>query len=257
MRKKSKTRNRNRKRAGLSSNGKLPKKRVGTYEFGEAEKWMREKVQGYNDEGTPVFVETLVPEAQEERRKLAETRFPPGKDKQQEIVNRWIEGGLAKRDLKNGIILLDMTEVRKLPGLAQAEIYHVEPAIKELEEKNIQKKVFHKGDFFKYVMLKKKFLSLPTKFLIHSKLSLARKQTIHSALISYVEKRLKHLEIIKDEQMTFERNKLDPDFDQIEGLVERIIDSPDSFAQEVSGKEEYAELKADHDEINMIFEYLK
>lgn len=257
MRKKSKTRNRRRKRAGLSSHRKLPKKRVGTFEFGEAEKWMREKVQGYNDKGIPVFVETLVPEAQKERRKLAETRFPPGKDKQQEIVNRWIEDGLAKRDLKNGIILFDMAEVRKLPGLAQAEIYHIEPAFKEFEEKNIQKKVFHKDDFFKYVMLKKKFLSIPTKFLIHSKHSLARKQTIHSALISYVEKRSEQLEIIKHEQMTFERKKLYQNFDQIEDLVERIIDSPDSFAQEVSGKEEHAELKADHDELNVIFEYLK
>ena len=103
---------------------------------------MKNKVKMYNEKGKRVSVDKLVPIAKKERRDTADPRYPPGKDKQQEIVRRWIGKGFAKRDQKNGIILFDVTQIKRLPGLEKVELIHAEQILKELEEVNNMKKVF-------------------------------------------------------------------------------------------------------------------
>ena len=46
-------------------------------------------------------------------------------------------------------------------------------------------------------MLKKKFVYIPTKYLLYSKQTQTIKNEIHVALISYIENKLKRMELIK------------------------------------------------------------
>jgi len=157
---------------------------------------------------------------------------------------------------KNGIILLDVTQIKRLSSLAKVDLMYAEQILQELEEINNKKKAFVKQDFFKFVMLKKKFLYIPTKLLLYSKQAQTTKNEIHTALISYVQNKLKRMELLKNKQKGFEGKKLYYDFEAIENLVEQIIESPESFEQPVLDKEEFVELKSKHDDIDLLFKLI-
>lgn len=231
------------------------KKRV-TIMDDKSDKWLRNKVQMYNDAGKRVSVDMLVPIAKKERIPLGEQRYPPGKDKQQEIVRRWIDKGFAKRDQKNGIVLFDVTQIKRLPDLAKVELIHAQQILQELDEVNNKKKAFGKRDFYKFVMLKKKFVYIPTKFLIYSRQTQTTKNEIHTALVMHIENKLKQMELMKNKQRSLEDKKLHYDFERIENIVEEIIESPESFEQPVLDTKEFAELKSKHGDIDLIFELI-
>lgn len=145
---------------------------------------------------------------------------------------------------------MDAAQIKRLPSLAKVEVIHAEKNMKELEETHRTKKPFGKRDFFRFVMLKKKFLTIPTKFWVYSKLSAISKENVRSALQAYVEARIKRLETIKNEQKSFGGKKLHEEFTLIEDLIEEIVESIEDSGPEIL-YEKRADFDGKHGEIDL------
>ena len=214
------------------------------------EKWMREQVQNWVDNhGMKVFVGEnmgdpakgkvwLTPIASSERHQLKKDDplnhkrdYPPGKDKMQEIVRRWVGDGTAAFDLKTGIVLKDVSSM--LPAVVRkekVEIMAIRGAVSGLGK--IRK--YKEKDFLRHYALKQRLAALPTEFYIRtrsSNMSSAKLDGIFDILVYYTVDTMKQfthegklvegLDSLKRKQKKLWKGKTD--FDRICNIAEHLV----------------------------------
>ena len=215
----------------------------------------------------------LLQESQKQRSK--NESFPPGEDKIRVIVSEFLKKGIIKevnmydgKSVNSGLVLVqDISNNKLIPNFLGSEPYNAENILADLWEINKNEYRFEKEDFFKLVILKKQLISLPGKLLINPRGNEQMTNAELSALIPYIDVKLKKLEEIKNDQKTFSKflkntkkenkvKRFGSYFEKIEKVASKIIESPHNYYKPISIAKKDKKIKSLYDEIDEYFGFL-